>query len=47
VESSAEEGSDEPGRVWVVLQREHGGVALPFSWPVSVIERSTVRLGVS
>jgi len=44
VESSTGEGSGKPGHVQVVLRREHGGAALPFSSPVSAVERSRVGL---
>jgi len=42
VESSTGEGSGKPGHMRVVLRREYGGVALPFSSPVSAVERSRV-----
>jgi len=47
MESSAGEGSGEPGHVRVVLRREHGGAVLPFSSPVSAIEHSAVGSLVS
>ena len=40
MESSTGEGLGKPGHVWVVLRPEHGGAALPFSSPVSVVECS-------
>jgi len=42
VESSTGEGSGKPGHLKVVLRREHGGAALPFSSPMSAVERSRV-----
>jgi len=42
VESSTGEGSGKPGHVRVVLRREYGGAMLPFSSPVSAVERSRV-----
>jgi len=42
VESSIGEGSGKPGHMLVVLQREHGGAALPISSSVSSVEHYRV-----